>query len=219
MAYLIRSAVAVAIFTLVLATPTPNEASIKVVRAPLEGYKVGRGITFMGTIEEGGPEYTFHGTIEEIRAQILKIKPDFVPSAPSEEDQFNSTLAKRGDRASMNCGHVGKGWNGDAESWLARERANYLKGLNGMCGVNNGGGECSRISCAYNTGIWICNDTNGPLSKPCKYLGKQADVIINECEYPRTDPQPAYNEPFTWLVKGQRFDTEGYNIIINGDAC
>lgn len=38
--------------------------------SPLDGYTVNGTLTWIGTIEEGGPEYTFSGTAQVISNQI-----------------------------------------------------------------------------------------------------------------------------------------------------
>lgn len=43
--------------------------------SPLDGYTVNGTLTWIGTIEEGGPEYTFRGTAQVISNQIREEIP------------------------------------------------------------------------------------------------------------------------------------------------
>jgi hypothetical protein len=43
--------------------------------SPLDGYTVNGTLTWIGAIEEGGPEYTFSGTAQVISNQIRCLDP------------------------------------------------------------------------------------------------------------------------------------------------
>ncbi|KAK6819471.1 hypothetical protein PG987_015954 [Apiospora arundinis] len=128
-----------------------------------------------GQIEAGGPEMTFNGTVQEVVAQIHKIKPDF----PAGLNVSRSTpLPNDDDGHAVDC-YVGG--RGTATVSVILDGIKYLHGLPGNCGVsagNQGYNTCARISCSYNSAIWLCSDHGQEVLWPCSALG---DIAQNDC--------------------------------------
>jgi hypothetical protein len=58
----------------------------------------------------------------------------------------------------------------------------YLQSLGfGNCGVPAGPRVCSRISCSYDSGIWLCNDNAWHIQPSCTYLASYAEDIVSRC--------------------------------------
>ncbi|KAK8092370.1 uncharacterized protein PG998_014855 [Apiospora kogelbergensis] len=128
-----------------------------------------------GQIEAGGPEMTFNGTIQEVVAQIRKIKPDF-PSGL--EIPTSGPQAKDDDPHEVDC-WVGGG--GPATVIYIKQGIQYLRSIPGNCGVSAGDqgyNTCARISCSYDSGIWLCSDQGQEVLWPCSSLG---DIADNDC--------------------------------------
>ncbi|KAK7981400.1 hypothetical protein PG988_003638 [Apiospora saccharicola] len=145
---------------------------MQLARAP----RVGATITDMiwrGQIEVGGPEMNFSGTIQEVVAQIKQINPDF-PAGLN-----NSLPFKQDDKP--NDGHQVQcdiGGDADGGAYLSDIWAgiDYLHGIPGNCGVNAGPpNSCSRVSCSWNSGIWLCSDNGLILTQVFPVVGKTSN--------------------------------------------
>ncbi|KAI0391577.1 hypothetical protein F5Y17DRAFT_439955 [Xylariaceae sp. FL0594] len=87
----------------------------------------------------------------------------------------------------------------------------YLRHIQGDCTIGPGPGNCSRVSCSYDSGIWFCNDNPGEISVPCSAFGDKAEDIIIKCYSNAHNPHDD--------VYGQNFDKAGWNVIVQGDTC
>ncbi|KAK6503734.1 hypothetical protein TWF481_008738 [Arthrobotrys musiformis] len=73
--------------------------------------------------------------------------------------------------------------------------------------------SCSRVSCAWSSGVELCNDRDTDVQMRCDRIAGAADEIRKDCN------KPGSSFDFTYVVKGQWFDTTGYNIVIRGHNC
>jgi hypothetical protein len=100
-----------------------------------------------------------NGTIEEVHEELLKLNPkwdeDFLMDLPDEDE--SSALVKRTDfyGAKYVCGK----WS-SARSKPISNGIKYLRGLSGHPRAGPGPGNCARVSCSYQSGIWWCNDVS-----------------------------------------------------------
>lgn len=90
----------------------------------------------------------FHGTVEEVHAQALKMNPHFKLNAlPTKKVEarvpHNQIFCDRYDYAS---------------SSRIEEGISYLRRVPGQPHNGPGPGKCSRVSCSYDSAIWWCND-------------------------------------------------------------
>ncbi|KAG2025637.1 hypothetical protein GB937_002893 [Aspergillus fischeri] len=70
------------------------------------------------------------------------------------------------------------------------QRIDYLKGLNGACGVGAGPRVCACISYSYNTAVALCNDNVWYIQPSCRYLGTYAEDILSKCARWTSTPGP-----------------------------
>ncbi|KAI0526015.1 hypothetical protein F5B22DRAFT_642172 [Xylaria bambusicola] len=156
-----------------------------------------------GRIEEDGELKSFTGSsLQHIEAQILEIQPDFTWSRDIEP--ANSRV--EGD---IICDISWK--PSFASVFHIRQGISYLHKIHGDCVNGPGPGNCSRVSCSYNSGIWFCNDNPQPMSVPCSTFGDRAWDIIEKCY--------AYGDFPNDSVHGQVFDKDGWNVIVAGADC
>ncbi|KAF0641074.1 hypothetical protein FPSE5266_20176 [Fusarium pseudograminearum] len=69
----------------------------------------------------------------------------------------------------------------------------------------------------------LCNDNNFAIAPSCGYLGDYVDHITEACAWEVNSP-PCWVRPCgpSWtqyLVRGQQFDSDGYNVIVAKVAC
>lgn len=79
----------------------------------------------------------------------------------------------------MNCGWGG---SGEASGTAIGDGITYLNSFgDGYCGLDDGPYKCARVSCSYNSAIWLCNDNDTPLRVKCKDLEPFIRKIHDEC--------------------------------------
>jgi len=172
-----------------------------------------------GTI--GEHEVQLNGSIQEIHAQMKVLYPNFDADALTPAKnltarntnlQFRSELEARGGKLPPPlCFPVGNwGWS-KASGETIGEGINYLDQVQALCGVS--ARSCVRISCSWNSAIYLCNDNYYGITPTCPYMASYAQDIINDCT------TPADRVVGDWSVCGQLFDSDGYNIIVRWDAC
>jgi len=94
-----------------------------------------------------------------------------------------------------------------ASVWRIQQGVSYLNGQ-GRCSVN--AKTCARVSCSWDSAIYLCNDNDYYIEPACPYIASYAADIINTCQY-------YYAK--RWVVTGQEFDSDGYNVVVRGDSC
>ncbi|KAK2855559.1 hypothetical protein FQN49_005076 [Arthroderma sp. PD_2] len=164
---------------------------------------------YTGPVTPGGVNVTLEGTAQQIYYQILKLNPDYHPEAFSAVPNASalnasSMLEKRG-RSHIICDPSGtlRAWRGHIEHGIA-----FLRRIpqGGDCSVK-GHRSCARISCSYDSGIFLCNDNPYWIERPCHLLGDYAEAILNRCQ--ASVPK----------VSGQQFDTDNFNVLVKYDKC
>ncbi|KAM5359997.1 hypothetical protein ACJZ2D_014038 [Fusarium nematophilum] len=193
-----KTSFVIALFSASMAFASVIPKTIKVLDSPLEGYDVAP-LKWTGKVNKRGKDVTLDGTLEEITAKARQVNPDFGFSKPE----------KRAGLGRINCGWGG---SGDAGSVAIREGVEYLESFGeGYCGLDDGPYKCARISCSYNSAIWLCNDQDTPLRVKCKDLAPFIHKIRDDCY------TPGFGEP---LTRGQIFsDDEKWNVIVGKDSC
>ncbi|RSL66562.1 hypothetical protein CEP54_003648 [Fusarium duplospermum] len=180
------------------ASAIPQASNLpKVVSAPIDGYEIAP-MKWTGQVDKRSENITLEGTLEEITVKAREINPDFGASPSVEKRGFGK----------INCGWGGKGRAGVL---AIKEGIDYLQGINGYCGLDDGPYKCARVSCSWDSAIWLCNDNDTPLRVPCKDLGPFAAKIREDCM------SSGWSEPMT---QGQLFSDEGnWNVIVGKDSC
>ncbi|KAK6518637.1 hypothetical protein TWF506_005771 [Arthrobotrys conoides] len=163
---------------------------------------------WIGTPTPGGPEIRLNGTAKEILEQIKEINPDWeegpVPTATTKEACSKPIINGR-----PTCNLVAGGYAKNVP--LFEEVIPYLWRLGATtCGAYRK--SCSRVSCAWSSGVELCNDRDEEVQMRCDRIAGAADIIRQDCEQ-------AGISQLTWIVKGQWFDTTGYNVVIRSHNC
>ncbi|PWY96229.1 hypothetical protein BO94DRAFT_529621 [Aspergillus sclerotioniger CBS 115572] len=164
-------------------------------------------MTYTGPITPGGEHISFEGnSIQEIHSQIKALNPDFELLSPDEPPSITQRSdSKQSTKEKVLCNIPGR-YSSTANTFWIRSGIKYLKGLEGKCGVSKGPRSCARISCSYDSGIWLCNDNEEKLEVKCSELAGYAEDIIERCD------EGEY-------VNGQEFDEGGWNVVVAEDLC
>ncbi|PNY26072.1 Uncharacterized protein TCAP_03995 [Tolypocladium capitatum] len=148
-----------------------------------------------------GPTLRLNGTIQEIRRQLLEINPNY-------DTDFNRTavVEKRDefDGAKYFC----------LEKWGHPYERGYYSGLDylrnhrGAPHMQPGPAVCSRVSCGYKTGIWLCNDNPHEMYlSSWRTVADAAEHVWIECQTP------------TVSIGGQVFHKNNWNVIVSEQDC
>lgn len=147
---------------LAVARAAPSQANVDIVpRAPIPG---GTVVPLFWDVQAfpDGPTLTLNGTIQEMHKRLLEINPNY-------DTDFNHTavaargldfgLEKRTDfnGCQLECS-LAK-W-GEPKIKGYDEGLEYLYDHLGVPHMGPGPGACSRVSCSYGTGMWMCNDVS-----------------------------------------------------------
>lgn len=96
----------------------------------------------------------------------------------------------------------------------------HLEGLKGSAtlGHQSGGGWCWRYSCAYNIGVYACNDNEfHDIQVPWSFIVEYARHVRDYCTIERKiDGRPKRR------LLGQAFHPDGWNVIVgisNDKGC
>ncbi|KND88423.1 hypothetical protein TOPH_06944, partial [Tolypocladium ophioglossoides CBS 100239] len=85
----------------------------------------------------------------------------------------------------------------------------YLRSIGGHPHMTPGPSACSRVSCSYNTGVWMCNDT--PHDKYLISFGSVVDGMIFIWQH---------CWPTVWSENGgQVFHWTGWNVVMGTADC
>lgn len=96
----------------------------------------------------------------------------------------------------------------------------HLEGLEGnaILGHQSGGGWCWRYSCAYNIGVYACNDNEShDVEVPWSFIVEYAGHVHDYCILQRR-----IHGTLTERILGQAFHPDGWNVIVgisNDKGC
>ncbi|KAF4458844.1 hypothetical protein FALBO_14406, partial [Fusarium albosuccineum] len=161
----------------------------RALKAPIEGYEV---VPLKWTANAGkrGASVAHDGSTEN----------DSDPDKYNEERSFEKrdTPFTQGLLCDV-------GGSGAARKKAIEEGIQYLQTRlgNAPCGLDNGPRVCTRVSCSYDSAIWLCNDNSGPLQVACGQVGDLAQRILFGCPNPQ----------------GQFFTNANWNVIIGKEEC
>ncbi|KFY46403.1 hypothetical protein V495_02494 [Pseudogymnoascus sp. VKM F-4514 (FW-929)] len=204
-------------------------------------------ITRVGPITPGGPNVTLTGTAESIYNQILKLNPSYdpeehggtrLPSRPpidpnTEPNTGTSLVPARVVKRQLEnrtptsgcCRCLGAPYNGEIVGIGAIVAGrDYLDGLgSAWCGTDSGG--VSRISCSYNSAIYLVNSVRAATGASCVYLGSLVQRVLLSCTYwpipleGETDWEIIYIAWGIARINGQMCDSAGYCVIVSTAKC
>ncbi|KAF6802043.1 hypothetical protein CSOJ01_11865 [Colletotrichum sojae] len=199
-----------ALYLLLLAAAAAQGAAFKAAAAaPVEGYGV-----FIPQWEvqatSGGETLLLSGTVEEVRAQLLEINPEYEASFGLNSTAPNKAVMEdtlqRDDvfkNAPVNC----EGFEGADRDAIARG-ARYLMDVSGKPANGAGPNNCGRVSCSWNSAIWWCNSDTKPVTlNSFRDISDGAYHIIGKC----------YKDG-GW-ISGQAFHKDNWNVIAKKANC
>ncbi|KAI1246907.1 hypothetical protein MGN70_010792 [Eutypa lata] len=176
-------------------------------KSPLEGYTV-VPMSWNAVNTTDGSKIVLYGTIQELYEQLeslddAKIGNGTNATSTATNEETRSLTPRSKDNTICWVGGNGSVKNG----WL-QEGINYLKQhTQGPCTAGRGPGNCARISCSFNTAIWLCNDDpEYEVSRRCPDIATYAEDIREKCT-------------FGLSIQGQEFDTDGFNVMVGRDWC
>ncbi|KAL2860917.1 uncharacterized protein BJX67DRAFT_375715 [Aspergillus lucknowensis] len=176
--------------------------------SPLDGYTITQPEWEVRAFPDG--EYLkLKGTIQEVRRELLKINPNWDNDFVSKQKR-NNELEKRTDFSNSNFNCFGR-WGG-AQMEVIEDGIEYLRGVDGRPNMGPGPGNCGRVSCSYNSGIYWCNDADE--TKTLNSFGSIADgaqKVVDECQRHILD-NPTQSS-------GQVFHYTDWNVIVTSDVC
>ncbi|KAI0157474.1 hypothetical protein GGR57DRAFT_511048 [Xylariaceae sp. FL1272] len=170
-------------------------------------------ITWTLPIVEGGENYEFSGTVEEVVAQVNSKRAEL--GIEPLHDSYNDTEIPD-DSAVHKRSYIGteckKGRGGPADDQRILQGISYLSKLKTTCKNGAGPGNCGRISCSWNSAIYWCNDkTTDSEVYDCSMFASYAQHVYDSCEY-----KLGKNNRLVW---GQTLDTDAFRVLVGGDSC
>ncbi|POR31428.1 Uncharacterized protein TPAR_08361 [Tolypocladium paradoxum] len=155
-----------------------------------------------------GPTLTLNGTLQEMHKRLLEINPNY-------EADFNRTavatrsLEARTDftGAEYNC--LTQVW-GSVNKKGYDEAVPYLQKHDGTPHMLPGPRVCGRVSCSYNTAVWMCNDATDD-----QYLINWSSVADGiQYIWSKCAPDPYLNPS-----GGQVFHYTNWNVVLRDASC
>ncbi|KAH6670596.1 hypothetical protein B0J14DRAFT_671021 [Halenospora varia] len=211
----------------VAASAMPEGASMSATRAEEQGMTLG-SIRYTGTIN--GIDFCTSGTAEEVTADFVIFQ---------DLGCFREGTSSRGCRTCRQFNHrrspatccLEQDSNPvtpqtpphccNQDGWPDWPSAEYNPVIDGIAYLNRIGGTChvdarnyARISCSYDSAIKLWNDNYFPIDPSCVYLASYAQDITNSCV-----TWHKYINGWRRFSCGQQFDTDSYNIVVEGDSC
>ncbi|KAI1177335.1 hypothetical protein F4777DRAFT_212935 [Nemania sp. FL0916] len=153
----------------------------------------------------------FTGTIQDVIHQMKQIKgndytPRFVSEAKAEAANpgKNATHSYHTDMEIISCGGDG------ANPSRIEDGVNYLHkiALDAICNIAPK--TCSRVSCSWKSGIWLCNDIDDTVGVICNTLGDYAAKVLSEC---------TINDSVPRVSGTDRNDERGYSVKVGHANC
>ncbi|KAF5375487.1 hypothetical protein D9757_009936 [Collybiopsis confluens] len=155
------------------------------------------------------------------RGGVLPPNYSDLDNAPPRPDQTAGVICNIGQFSKTN----------DIDS-TARDQVDgpygYLAGISGTAEQEPGPGKCTRVSCAWDLGVYICNDNTHKISVAWKDIATYVNDIGMTCgggmHLPNSTGRDSYGTDYFDFTKskptnGQKFSSEKWNVYINGDKC
>ncbi|KAM0284875.1 hypothetical protein ACHAQH_001796 [Verticillium albo-atrum] len=145
----------------------------------------------------------FVGTIETVTEEILTLNPKFLEDFESKTTVTEDALGKRDPSGGPVCFDHTQG----ANMLRFQEGTFYLDRLNRYLDIAPR--RCSRVSCSFNAGIAICNDS------PSTTWSLHTSIIVSYVQ--RISRECSHFSGSS--MAGQQFDTGGWNVIAVNMNC
>ncbi|KAF1998832.1 hypothetical protein P154DRAFT_535932 [Amniculicola lignicola CBS 123094] len=139
------------------------------------------GMLWTGPVFKGGPNVSLNGDAESIWNQIIALNPQYDPEDSAMALGLTTgNISARDDLLSKRQSSC----NGleAALSNVIWGAITHLKLLGGYCGA--AGGTCARMTCAEDSGTFICAETSANANTPCADTALYIQEIVNRCACP-----------------------------------
>lgn len=94
------------------------------------------------------------GTVQEIRAELIKINPTYVQDYPAMAARDQSSIETNEGTMRLHKRDVKCYRSRDASRDAIEEGIRYLRGVKGRPHLGPGPNKCTRVSCSWDSGIW-----------------------------------------------------------------
>ncbi|EFQ34320.1 uncharacterized protein GLRG_09464 [Colletotrichum graminicola M1.001] len=170
----------------------------------------------MASPDGSGSMVNLRGTVQEVVKAMRGMRPSFdideqldkiATPAVGRRNAYSNAF----DNINTLC-HLFTAGNRTA----AYEGIEDLKKVQGRPMNGAGPGNCGRVSCRKNTGIWWCNDAQS--SRELASFGEIVDGaqrVLKKCQ-----DKPSADQGDGMTVSGQAFHMDNWNVIVRGgDNC
>ncbi|KAK0747638.1 hypothetical protein B0T21DRAFT_354791, partial [Apiosordaria backusii] len=93
-----------------------------------------------------------------------------------------------------------------AEITNIRKGADYLYHLPDKARIGPGPNHCDRVSCSWNSGIFLCNNNPSTKEMEWKQIADAAELLLDKCGD-------------DGVVKGQVDFKDNWNVVVRNDPC
>ncbi|KAK2035290.1 hypothetical protein LX32DRAFT_723833 [Colletotrichum zoysiae] len=180
--------------------------------APIPGYGIFIPRWEMAAPDSGGGGMLhLSGTVQEVVEQMRGMGPGFDVEAAAPAAVVVGRRGDAFDDINTLC-HLFRAGSRSA----AQEGVEDLRKVRGRPQNGPGPGNCGRVSCRRNTGIWWCNDAQG--SRELASFGdiaEGAQRVLTKCQ-----DKPGAGQGDGMTVSGQAFHMDNWNVVVRGgDNC
>ncbi|KAF6822179.1 hypothetical protein CMUS01_11187 [Colletotrichum musicola] len=153
------------------------------------------------------------------------------PDPPRLEDLKNSP-PRDDQKEGVICGPANLrptlGLDNLSRSQITDSQYSYIYNQPGNAVQDAGPGRCTRISCAWKTGVYFCNDNKHRIEVSWKDIARYANdaamVCGNGLHLPNEDGYDPYGNDFFNFktaveTSAQKFSPDGWNVFIQGEDC
>ncbi|KAJ6445643.1 hypothetical protein O9K51_00404 [Purpureocillium lavendulum] len=132
-------------------------------------------------VKPGGPRVAVDGNIQQVPAQLLKLKgsgANGTSSTPQRRDQKGDWA---GSQFKVRCARSGS--SEAAEVARIEKGVAELRGVGGQPKMSAGPGECKTASCSHNSAISWCNNNWANTELPAfSFIAEGAELILKDCK-------------------------------------
>ncbi|KAK1961193.1 hypothetical protein LY78DRAFT_673459 [Colletotrichum sublineola] len=186
--------------------------------APIPGFGIFIPRWEMASPDGSGSMLYLRGTVQEVVKQMKSMRPSFGTDArfgkiatPAIGRRNAYGDAFDDDDINTLC-HLFPAGNRSA----AHESIEDLNKVQGRPQNGAGPGNCGRVSCRKNTGIWWCND-----AQSSRELASFADIAVGaQRVLKKCQDKASADQGDGMTVSGQAFHKDNWNVIVRGgDNC
>ncbi|KAL5324510.1 hypothetical protein ACEPPN_009056 [Leptodophora sp. 'Broadleaf-Isolate-01'] len=182
-----------------------QDSNLNILTSLPNGYTISP-LRITGTID--GVSLNHTGSIQEIFSKLAAENPSLViPEVNTTSNHPSSHSLIERNKRNTECFPIpGTNWP-KADSNCIWEGIDYLRKGAPFCWVN--AHTCARISCSWNSAIYLCSDYGATWGHSCKYISGYAEDLIHSCT--------ETNIGASWT--GREFDTDNYSVYVMSDRC